>query len=271
MLKFFIQFIFIVNTLFFSLYSWAFTLKEAGVLSVCSYSEFKPISYGNGLGYEADLLKAIAASWHVKIKFYPEAIFKDLWLFPSRTDKHCDVAIGGFTPAAYRIKQGTAFSILTTKFDQSLLIRKEDFTSGKITSYDSFKNTTLKIGVVPGTTGKEYAQYRAIKSNLPLTTLVAYKSESQLLAALLDKKIDAIARGEVGNEYQQLTNNQLITIAKQNFCEGFSIAVDKNNPELLKALNQAILQATHNGRITYAQWLKSQHIFNESMVKTSHP
>lgn len=245
----------------FSFNCFAYTFKEPGVLTVCSYSEFKPITYGKGQGYEADLLKSIAILWHVKIKFYSESIYEGLWRFPSRNYARCDVAIGGFTPANYRIKQGAAFSIVTTTFAQSLLVRKADYVSKKITSYDSFKNTTMKIGVVPGTTGEKYAYQRGQQSHLPMSNFVQYESEAQLLPALLSKKIDAIARGEIGNEYQELLDPNLVTIAKQDFNEGFAFAVDSSNLELISALNQAILKITHHGQVTYHQWLKNPNIF----------
>ncbi len=245
---------------------WSYTLKKPGTLSVCSYSEFKPITYGNGQGYEADLLKAVAASWHVKIKFYPENIYEGIWRLPSRTYSRCDVAIGGFTPDDYRVKQGASFSIKIASFNQSLLVRKADYDSGKITSYASFKNTNLKIGVVPDTTGEKYARLRAKNDNLPLNVIVPYESEAQLLPALLNHQIAAIARGEIGNEYQQMLNRNVITIAKKDFGEGFTIAVNKSNPELLTALNQSINKVTNNGRITYQDWLKNNNVFMSNVV-----
>ena len=72
--------------------------KSPGVLAVCSYSSFEPVSYGNGWGYEADLLRHVAKIWHVSIKFYPITTYKNIWLLPSKAGSRCDVAIGGITP-----------------------------------------------------------------------------------------------------------------------------------------------------------------------------
>lgn len=215
-------------------------LKQPGTLSVCSYSEFEPISYGNGQGYEADLLRKIAKKWSVKIKFTPSRTFEGLWLLPSNKNSICDVAIGGLTPSVERIKNGASFSNITRTFAQSLLVRKNDYETGKIVSYDSFKNTKFKIGVVPGTTGEKYAYLRAKEAKLPVSVIVQYKSEKELLPELINGNIAAIARGEVGNKYQQLQYPALLTIAYQNFNEGFAIAVDRNNSVLLNLLNQAI-------------------------------
>jgi hypothetical protein len=35
-------------------------LNNPKVLTICSYREFEPIIYGEGKGYEADILRAIA-------------------------------------------------------------------------------------------------------------------------------------------------------------------------------------------------------------------
>lgn len=258
------HFLLLILLLPFSFVSWSYTLKQPGILSVCSYSRFKPITYGNGDGYEADLLKAVAASWDVKIQFYPEYIYDGLWRSPSRNYTLCDVAIGGFTPDDYRIKEGTSFSVKTALFDQSLLVRKADFDSRKITSYASFKHSHLKIGVVPGTTGEKYARLRAKENHLSDDVIVQYQSESELLPALMKHDIAAIARGEIGNKYQEMHNPDVITIAKKNFGEGFTISVDSANPALLAALNQSINKITKNGRITYQDWLKNKNVFMES-------
>lgn len=37
-------------------------LRTPGTLSVCSYRHFTPIAYGDDEGYEADLLRAVAAA-----------------------------------------------------------------------------------------------------------------------------------------------------------------------------------------------------------------
>ncbi len=243
-------------------------LKEPGVLDVISYRYFEPISYGEGQGYEADLLKAIAKLWHVKIRFHPENIYEGVWRLPSRAYTQADIAIGGFTPAPYRKQEGASFSITTVRFKQSLLVRKKDYESGRIVSYQSFKNTPMKIGVVPGTTGEQYAHFRASKSGLPLYVFVQYESEAKLLPALKHQKIDAIARGEIGNDYQAMKNKDLVTIAKENFNEGFSFALDKSNRTLGVQVNDAIKKLTDNGRISYSQWMNDHRVFLKRIHET---
>lgn len=254
----------IAQILFFSTVIHANNIhtKVPGVLGVISYSEFTPISYGvHGEGYEGDLLRAVGELWGLKIKFYPESIYEKLWLLPSKDYTTADISMGGMTPSKYRVKQGALFSTGTVSFNQSLLVRKADYQSGQIVSYQSFRNNKRKIGVVPGTTGAHYAYLRAKENKVPLNVFVEYKSESELLPALLHGKIDAIARGEIGNNYQASKNNKLITIAKKNFGEHFAFAIDNTNQGLANNLNQAIRQITNKGKISYSQWLKNHNVF----------
>ena len=242
-------------------------LKQPGILNVTSYSEFTPVSYGNGQGYEADLLKAIIQLWHVNIKFHPTNNYQGLWLIPSKPGSISDISIGGMTPTDYRIKEGAVFSVPTTWFAQSLLVRKKDYNSGRIRSYSSFKNSNMKIGVVPETTGEQYAHLQVKKNGLSDSVLIRYSSESELLPALNSGEIDAIARGEIGNEYQASMNKHLITIAKKNYKEGFAFAVDSSNAALVENINQGISVVTNKGRITYIKWLKNHNVFHEYVAK----
>ncbi len=222
---------------------YALTTKITGQLTVCSYSEFKPITYGNGLGYEANLVKNIGKSLHLKVKFYPEKIYEQLWAMPSKAYTLCDIAIGGFSETKERKEQGAAFSLPTIKFPQTLLVRTTDAPSFK--SITDFKDK--KIGVVPGTTGAINAIERLKQANLNWEKIIVYyPSESELLPALEKEKIDAIARGAIGNEYQEKLNPEYKTILPRDFGEGFQIVVDKNNPGLLESINQEIVKLTKN-------------------------
>ncbi len=149
----------------------------------------------------------------------------------------------------------------TTAFRQSLLVRKADFRSGKITSYDSFKGTGLKIGVVPGTTGEQYAHVTARDHGVPESAFAQYASEAELLPALGNRSIDAIARGEIGNRYQQSLDPSLVTIATRDFGEGFAVSVDSDNKPLLRGLNEAAECLTDHGKVDVARWLREPDVF----------
>ena len=73
-------------------------------------------------------------------------------------------------------------------------------------------------------------------------------------------KLMQFQRGELGNNYQASLNKDLMTIAKKDFHETLAFSVDPSNPLLLKKLNQAILEQTKNGKVTYDMWLKNNMI-----------
>ena len=241
--------------------------KEANTLSVCSYSEFKPTIYANGEGYEGDLLRAITKYWKIKLKFYPEKIYEGMWRHPSREYTRCDIAAGGFTPMQSRENEGALFSTKTANYKQSLLVRRKDYENKTIVSYDSFKNSNRKIGVVAGTSGEEYAHIRAKEACLNPTVFVQYSDETKLLEALQDGKIDAIARGELGNDYQASIDNTLVSIAKRNFNDGFAFVIDSSNKLLVSKLNSAINLITEHGKIGFQDWLKNHNVFMERVNK----
>ncbi len=134
--------------------SWAPALRTPGTLGVCSYAHFAPVSYGDGRGYEPDLLRAVAERWNVEVSFRPVEEFGGIWLAPSNPALGCDLAVGGITPTEQRVREGAVFGPTTARFAQSLLVRTADYESGRITGYRSFAGTAMVIGVVPGTTGE---------------------------------------------------------------------------------------------------------------------
>ena len=123
----------------------------------------------------------------------------------------------------------------------------------------------MKIGVVPGTTGERFAHLRAKAAGLPLEVFKTCNGESALLPDLMSGKVDAIARGEIGNDYQAMINPGVVTIDKYDFHEGFVFAIDGNNKQLVTAINHAIEDITDHGRITYSQWLQNPDVFAQRL------
>jgi ABC-type amino acid transport substrate-binding protein len=230
--------------------------KRDNVLSVCSYSEFEPISFDHGKGYEADLLRAVAKDWGVKIEFHPHKDYEGIWLLPTENNSPYDMAIGGITPDKSRIEEGAAFSIPTVKFSQSLLVRKEDHDKGRIIGFKSFNNSGMKIGVVPDTTGEAHAKTLAKEHDISTEILLSFNSEAELLPALKAKKIDAIARGEIGNKLQSAKDPDYYTIITKDFGESFAIAVDASNKQLLIYLNQTLEKLLKQDAFIFEKWFE---------------
>ena len=238
-------------------------LRQDGTLTVCSYTQFAPISYGDGQGYEPDLLRAVADRWGVGISFTHIEQFDGIWLTPSRLG--CDVAVSGITPTQERKDQGAVFSPPTASYAQSLLVRRSDHESGRVVGYKSFVGTNMTIGVVPGTTGESFAWQRGAEVGLPRSVFRQHVGEDKLLAALKKGEIDAIARGEIGNRYQQTLDPSLLTIDFRDFGDRFAMSVDPANADLQKQLAEALAVITRDGKLGFLQWIDDPAVFSRNI------
>ena len=88
--------------------------------------------------------------------------------------------------------------------------------------------------------------------------------ETALLAALRDGRIDAIARGSIGNTQAALDSDghfAVTALDEQVEFGGFAVGVD--DTELLDKLNSAVAWLTDAGRIGIREWLADNEVFNE--------
>ena len=86
--------------------------------------------------------------------------------------------------------------------------------------------------------------------------------EAELLAALADGTVDALARGEIGNQDAAQNpdwNFAVTALDPQTENGGFTVAAD--NTALLTCLNQRINWLTDNRRLGYADWLTDPTVF----------
>lgn len=87
--------------------------------------------------------------------------------------------------------------------------------------------------------------------------------EAELLQALGDGQIDALARGEIGNQdAAHLSEGAFVVTAVDLLAKergGFTLAVE--DTALLACLNEKIHWLTRNGEIGYAEWRKDQKVF----------
>ena len=87
--------------------------------------------------------------------------------------------------------------------------------------------------------------------------------EAELLQALRDEQIDALARGEIGNQdAAHLSEGAFVVTAvdlQATERGGFTLAVE--DTALLACLNEKINWLTRNGEIGYAQWRQDQKVF----------
>ena len=92
--------------------------------------------------------------------------------------------------------------------------------------------------------------------------LGAELGERELLQALEDGNIDAIARGTIGNSDAAVaSNNRFVVTARDPDPEYGGWTIAANRPELRACLNDKIHWLTNGGRIGYPQWRADQTVF----------
>ena len=238
--------------------------KHSNQVNVYCYKNFEPVIYDAGEGFEADLLKAIFHLWEVEYKFHPSDDYEKIWLKPGETGSIFDIAAGGIDPKVHQDDK-VLYSASTAKYSQSLLILKQNFTDKIITGYKSFATGDKKIGVIGNTTGETYGKLRAEENELPFIIFKRFETEDDMLSALMNGEIQAIARGSMGNEYQEMKNDKLLTIEKKSFGETIAFALNPKNIELRDSLNDAIKFITKQYTISYKEWLNDPKIFLASL------
>lgn len=240
---------------------WRRQLVAPERLTVCSYSAFEPVTFGDGDGFEADLLRAVARRLGIAVRFLPTVEFDGIWRRPLERPRWCDLASGGLSSTQPRIDEGVVFTRPHYANRQTLLVRTDDFERG-LRDYTDFDDRVHVIGVVPGTTGETFAWQRAREANKDERRLVrGYPSEDELIAALRTKAIDAIARGAPGNLFQASRDSAFTVTAYRDFGEGFAFAMDPTSDALREVISQTVNGVTRGGAIGLEQWLADNGAF----------
>jgi polar amino acid transport system substrate-binding protein len=111
----------------------------------------------------------------------------------------------------------------------------------------------LRVGVVAGTTGQEYARARG-------WTLKAYENSVTALGALRTGQVDVLVQDDPVVRYwlTDTANADFTIVAGLRTREQYGFAVRKGrNPGLLRLIDQVIAQSRANGayRRVYEKWM----------------
>ena len=86
--------------------------------------------------------------------------------------------------------------------------------------------------------------------------------EEELLAALRDGTIDAVARGEIGNgEAARASGTRFIVAAVDSLAEFGGFALDADNVEMLACIDEKLEWLTDGRRIGYREWRADPGVF----------
>lgn len=226
--------------------SASYTLVKDGVLTVGSDTSFPPFESMNGdtaEGFDVDLIAAIAKEMGITSKFQTEGF--DTLIPTLKAGGKFDVIASAMTITDER-KQEIDFADPYIDSNQSIAVRK-DFTYTDESSLNG-----KKVGAQAGTTGLDWA-----KENLKGAQIVEFKTATDALSALQAGNVDAVVNDLPVTAYLVKDASKGLVVAKEiPTGEQYGFAVSKDNPELLKAINDGLKKVKDSGEYDtiYQKW-----------------
>jgi ABC-type amino acid transport substrate-binding protein len=220
-------------------------------IRVATDATLVPMSFMNDQnqidGFDRALIEAIAKEAGLKLE-----ITNVEWaglLGGLATGKY-DAAISSITILEER-KQKMAFSIPYLKSGLAIVVRKE--TKG-VSSLDDLQKKNMVVGAQRGTTA-----YFILKDR-PAIRNMGYESYGHAVQDLIKGELDAVLGESTGTLYYKNKDkpvfDKIKMVGEILTNEYYGIAVRKDNPALLKALNKALKTLMANGTVErlHQQW-----------------
>lgn len=234
--------LFCILTLLFSSQIFAALPSVVRFATEATYPPFEYVAASGEIqGFDIDLVKALCKKMQVQCTFSNQP-----WdsLIPSLKLGKFDAIIGALAITDARRQQ--------VDFSQPYLPTSAIFVASQNSNYlttpEGLQNKT--IGVQHGTTYETYLQH-----NYPHSHIKAYSSAQDGLMDLQSGRIDAmlgdtallldwLKNHDSDHRFKQL-GDQIVN--PEQFGEGYGIAINKKNPELLRAFNQALAAIKQDG------------------------
>ena len=208
-----------------------------GVLTMATNAYFPPYEYYEGeeiVGIDADIAKAVADKLGLELKI--EDMEFDSIITAVQTGK-ADMGLAGMTVTDER-KKSVNFSDTYATGIQVVIVPEDS----DITSVDDL--TGKKIGVQLSTTGDIYASDDYGEENVE-----KYNKGADAVMALKQGKVDAvIIDNEPAKNFVE-TNEGLKILDTEYVTEDYAACINKDNTELLDAVNGAIAELKEDGSL----------------------
>jgi len=214
----------------------------AGSITICTDAPFMPFEYADTsapsgyAGFDIDIMQAIADKLGQKLVVM-DADFDTIQSGAPMAAGNCDLGASAITITDER---ETNLDFADPYYDslQSLLVAK----SSGITSLKDMAGKN--IGIQAGTTGQIYAEANAPSS----ASLVSFPSDGEMWPALQAGQVDALLEDYPVNMQHAQSDSSYIVVEKYQTDEKYGFAFAKGkNPDLLKAINDALQELRDNG------------------------
>ncbi|HEY3317410.1 MAG TPA: basic amino acid ABC transporter substrate-binding protein [Coriobacteriia bacterium] len=228
-----------------------YKLVTPGQITVGSDTSFPPMESLEGnkaVGFDVDLMDAIGKEMGLKVVFQTEQF--DTLIASLQANKF-DLIASSMTITDDR-KKLIDFSDPMFDSNQSLAMKK----GSKYNAPADLKGK--KIGVQSGTTGEQWATENLKPAG---ATLVPFKTATEAFSALQAGNVDAVVNDlPVTVDLVKDPAKGLEIVKQIPTGEQYGFAVNKSNPELLKAVNAALKKVKDSGEYDaiYKKWIGSK-------------
>ncbi|ARZ00644.1 cystine transporter subunit [Yersinia ruckeri] len=216
-------------------------VKQRGTLIVGLEGTYPPFSFqgedGKLTGFEVDFANALAQHMGVKAKLQPTK-----WdgMLASLESKRIDVAINQVTISADR-KKKYDFSTPYTLSGIQVLTKKGN--EGQFTKPEDLQGKKVGVGL-----GSNYEQW--LRANLKGVDIRTYDDDPTKYQDLRIGRTDAILVDRLAAlDLVKKTGDTLVAAGPAFARQESGVALRKNNPELLAAINQAIAEMQKDGTL----------------------
>ena len=209
--------------------------EEKNKLYVGTNAEFEPFEYREGdniVGFDIDLINEIAKLIGAEIEVV-DMQFDGL--LPALEAKKIDLIVAGMTATEER-KKFVNFSEPYYNSKQSIVVLSNNT---DITTFDNFAGK--KVGVVLGYTGD------ILVSEMTNVEVQKFNATSETILALKSQKVDAVVLDYEPAKNYVAQNKELKLIETDSATEEYSIAMRKDDTELLTKVNDALKTINENG------------------------
>lgn len=213
------------------------------VLSDLAFPPLESIPEGKGVedaeGFEVDIMEAIAEKLGLTLEW--QQVKFDTIIPAIRQGGKADVGASAFTITDER-KQEIDFTDAFMDSNQGIVMKRGDVPSDPEAALNA---EGVKVAVQSGTTGEAWAQ-----ENLPNATIVPLDDIIQGMTGLTAGTYDAcVADLPVVSALCKDSYTDCEVVKEIPTGEQYGIVVSKDNPELTRALNQALQELVDDGTV----------------------
>lgn len=215
-------------------------LSQEGKLIWGTNAEFEPYEYMEGsevVGIDAEIADALAEKLGLTAQVENMAFNA---IVPAVTTGKVDIGLAGMTADEER-KKNVNFSEPYVEAGQVIVVNKDS-------DIKSVADLSGKIvGVQNGTTGDEYVSDE--KNGVGVASVERFSSGPEAAQSLATGKIDAVVIDNEPAKAIVANNSDLIVLEEPLTSEQYAIAVSKDKPALLEAINGALNEMEESGEL----------------------